>query len=187
MDPKRQLRRKYWAWAIGWTLAIYATLSVVRPVCEFLKKVIPFGLWVNIFFAVCLCGITILFFRKYKMTDGFGYVLLLLILSGYAYGLATIPHPEEKIHFIEYGILAYLVFRALRLDHGAGAAYAGALALTAALGWVDEGIQHLLPNRYYQTSDVALNAVSGLLGLLLVLCRVKFSNVACLKDMRKQH
>ncbi len=168
MDPKRPLRRKYRAWALGWTLAIYITLYPVRPVCEFFKRTIPFEFWVNIFLAACLSEIVILFFRKYKMTDGFGYVLLLLILSGYAYGLATIPHPEEKIHFIEYGILAYLVFRALRLDYGAWAAYAGALALTTALGWVDEGIQHLLPNRYYQTSDVVLNAVSGLLGLLLV-------------------
>mgnify|MGYP001590645513 CR=1 FL=1 len=155
-------------WALGWTLAIYITLYPVRPVCEFLKRTIPFELWINIFLAACLSGIAILFFRKYKVTDFRGYVLLLITISGYLYGLATIPHPEEKIHFIEYGILAYLVFRALRLDHGAGAAYAGALALTAALGWVDEGIQHFLPNRYYQISDVALNAVSGFLGLLLV-------------------
>mgnify|MGYP001616580241 FL=1 len=167
MDPKRPLRRKYWVWALGWTLAIYITLYPVRPVCEFLKRTIPFELWINIFLAACLSGIAILFFRKYKVTDFRGYVLLLITVSGYLYGLATIPHPEEKIHFIEYGILAYLVFRALRLDHGAGAAYAGAFALTAALGWADEGIQHLLPNRYYQTFDVVLNAVSGLLGLLL--------------------
>ncbi len=155
-------------WALGWTMAIYITLYPVRPVCEFLKKTIPFELWINIFLAACLSGISILFFRKYKVTAFRGYVLLLITVSGYLYGLATISSPEEKIHFIEYGILAYLVFRALRLDHGAGAAYAGAFALTAALGWVDEGIQHLLPNRYYQTSDVVLNAVSGLLGLLLV-------------------
>src|SRR3989344_7541905 len=168
MDPKRPLRKKYWAWATGWTLAIYATLYPVRPVCEFLKKIIPFDLWVNILIFGCLSVIAGFFPRKYKMTNGFGYVLLLLAISGYAYGLVTIPYPEEKIHFIEYGILAYLIFRALQLDQGARAAYAGAFALTAALGWGDEGIQHLLPNRYYQTSDVVLNAVSGLLGLILV-------------------
>ena len=155
-------------WALGWTLAIYITLYPVRPACEFLKRTIPFDFWVNIFLVACLSGIAILFFRKYKMTDFTGYVLLLIVLSGYLCGLMTIPHPEEKIHLIEYGFLAYLIFRVLRLDHGAWAAYAGAFALTAALGWGDEGIQHLLPNRYYQSSDVVLNAVSGLLGLMLV-------------------
>ena len=167
MDRDR-LRTRYWAYALGWVAGIYSTLYFVRPVCEFLKKTIPFDLWVNIVLGGFLSVTAAIFFRKYKMTDGFGYVLLLLVASGYLYGLVTIPHPEEKIHFVEYGFLAYLVFRALRLDHGAWAAYAGAFALTAALGWVDEGIQHLLPNRYYQTSDVILNAVSGLLGLLLV-------------------
>lgn len=168
MDQKRGLRKRYWAWALGWTSAIYVTLYPVRPVCEFLKRTIPFDLWVNIFLVVCLSGIVILFFRKYKVTDFRGYVLLLIAVSGYLYGLVTISHSEEKIHFLEYGILAYLVFQALRLDHGTGAAYVGAFALTAALGWVDEGIQHFLPNRYYQISDVALNAASGFLGLLLV-------------------
>lgn len=168
MDPKRPLRKQYWALAMGWTLVIYATLYPVRPVCEFLKKTIPFDLWVNIFLVACLSGIVMLFFRKYKVTDFLRYVLLLIVFSGYVYGLTTITYPEEKIHFIEYGLLAYLIFRALRLDHGARAAYAGAFALTAVLGWGDEGIQHLLPNRYYQTSDVVLNAVSGLLGLILV-------------------
>ena len=61
MDPKRPLRRKYWVWALGWTLAIYITLYPVRPVCEFLKRTIPFELWINIFLAACLSGIAILF------------------------------------------------------------------------------------------------------------------------------
>ena len=64
MDPKRQLRKKYWVWAAGWTLAIYATLYLVRPICEFFKETIPFDLWVNIFLAACLSGIAAIFFRK---------------------------------------------------------------------------------------------------------------------------
>lgn len=28
-------------WALGWALTIYATLYLVRPVCEFLKKLFP--------------------------------------------------------------------------------------------------------------------------------------------------
>ena len=89
----------------------------------------------------------------------------LITVSGYLYGLATIPHPEEKIHFIEYGILAYLVFRRCGSIMARGGLRRG---FDDGAGLGDEGIQHLLPNRYYQTSDIVLNAVSGLLGLLLV-------------------
>jgi hypothetical protein len=40
--------------------------------------------------------------------------------------------------------------------------------LTATAGWLDEGIQYLLPNRWYDLADVALNAASGALGAGLV-------------------
>jgi VanZ family protein len=96
------------------------------------------------------------------------YAWLVLIGLCYAYGLATIAYPEEKIHFIEYGILAFLIYRAMRLSLARPGAYIGAFFLTGISGWVDEGIQHLLPNRYYQLEDVLLNAVSGALGLALL-------------------
>jgi VanZ family protein len=34
------------------------------------------------------------------------------------------------------------------------------------LGWLDEGVQYLLPDRVYDNLDVALNAGSGLVGAL---------------------
>jgi len=40
--------------------------------------------------------------------------------------------------------------------------------LTAAVGWIDEGVQHLLPNRVYDLRDVALNAAAGLLAISIV-------------------
>ena len=42
---------------------------------------------------------------------------------------------------------------------GCPAPAALALVVTALLGWVDEGIQGLLPNRVYDWLDVASNAV----------------------------
>jgi VanZ family protein len=91
-----------------------------------------------------------------------------MILSAYIYGMVTIQYPEEKIHFIEYGILAYLVFRPIHMDIQKPAAYGYAFILITIFGWIDEGIQHLLPNRYYQTEDVILNSISGGLGLLWI-------------------
>ena len=91
-----------------------------------------------------------------------------MVLLSYAYGLAAVQHPEEKIHFVEYGFLAYLVHKAIHIDVQRLPAYGYAFLLTSAFGWIDEGIQFLLPNRYYQIEDVILNALSGALGLVLV-------------------
>ena len=38
-----------------------------------------------------------------------------------------------------------------------------AVLLTAAFGWIDEGIQALLPSRVYDLRDVAFNAIAGLM------------------------
>jgi VanZ family protein len=54
------------------------------------------------------------------------------------------------------GLLAYESFRR----------YWVALVFVAAAGWIDEGIQALLPSRYYDLRDVAFNAAAGALALL---------------------
>lgn len=84
---------------------------------------------------------------------------------------------EERIHLVEYGILGALLHRALVLHRQASRGRGwrhpalGAIFLVTVLGWLDEGIQHLLPNRYYDLRDVALNAVAGALAVGLVAAR----------------
>lgn len=165
---RRDLRKRYWGAAGAWVGCIYSTLYAVRPICEFLKETIPFAFLTSLGMAALLVGITAVFYSRRHLYSPLSYFLFALVFLCYVYGLMKIPHPEEKIHFIEYGILAYFLWRALRLDWKGGRAYVGAFVLTTLLGWADEGIQYLLPNRYYQTGDVFLNSMSGLLALILI-------------------
>ncbi len=85
---------------------------------------------------------------------------------------------QERLHLVEYGLLAGLLreaWRARWAEPEGGlpprrrwTAAAAALATTAAAGWLDEGIQWLLPNRVYDLRDVVLNAASGLLALAVL-------------------
>lgn len=45
-----------------------------------------------------------------------------------------------------------------------------AFLLTTAAGWIDEGIQYFLPNRYYDLRDVGFNATAGFLAIAAVGC-----------------
>jgi hypothetical protein len=45
-----------------------------------------------------------------------------------------------------------------------------ALALSAGAGWADEGIQFLLPNRYYDLRDVGFNAAAAALAIAGTAC-----------------
>ena len=167
ITPER-LRRKHWSFVFALVALIYGTLYFVRPVCTFLQNTTPFALLVNILMYALLVILIVGLFVQGKINRPLPLLLLVMIGGAYVYGLLIIPNPEEKLHFIEYGILAYLIFRAVELDFRRPLAFLYAFLLTAAFGWIDEGIQHLLPNRYYQNEDVLLNAAGGLLGLAVI-------------------
>lgn len=161
-------KKRAWGLVWAWVMLIYSTLYIVRPICAFLEKTTPFnqlttGMIFIAFAAVIIYGIVWLHLRRPST-----FVLLALIGVCYVYGVMVIPFPAEKIHFLQYGVLAFLCYRALRADFSRRKAYIFAILLTTVFGWIDEGIQHLLPNRYYELRDVALNSISGVLGLFLV-------------------
>ncbi len=167
MDDLRQKKIRAWNDVLLWVVMIYSTLYVVRPVCEYLKKVTPFAALINIILWVSLAGIITAWYLKINIKKPSTYLLLLTIVVIYFFSFLKIKYPEEKIHFIEYGCLGFLTFRAWRLNFSLPVAYLCAFLLTSLLGWGDEGIQGLLLSRYYQISDVILNSYSGVLGLFL--------------------
>jgi len=160
------LKKKKWFYVALWVSCVYSTLYIVRPICEFLKEKLPFDLSINLLLGLLFICLAFLFYKK-KITRPSSYILFVLTLIFYIYFFSKIEYPEEKIHFAEYGFLAYLIYNALRIDMKKGLAFLGAFLLTSGFGWGDEGIQYLLPNRYYQMSDVLLNSLSGFLGLVL--------------------
>ncbi len=97
------------------------------------------------------------------------WVGLLAVGLAYAYLLQHFARfPAERLHLVEYGLVSYLLLRALSLDLPAPRAYIVALLLTALVGTGDELIQWILPERVFELKDVQLNLVSGGLGLLAV-------------------
>lgn len=106
------------------------------------------------------------------------YLLLGGLALFYFYLLKYQCHfPAERFHLIEYGLLAYLTFRALRFDFPRTMAYGLAFLLTSAFGILDEGIQYLLPNRVCEFRDMMTNVIASGLGLVVV--SVLFRKDAC--------
>jgi len=151
-----------------WTGLIYSTLYIMRPVCEFFKQYTWFSFSVNAGIAFSVIFIVLVFVRKKHIRKTPTYLLLFLVMIGYFFGMTLLSIPEERLHFIEYGVLAFLIYRALILDFKNGRSYFAAFVITSFIGLGDEGIQYLLPNRYYQFKDVCLNSASAVLGLALV-------------------
>lgn len=70
------------------------------------------------------------------------------------------------MHFVEYGVLAVLLFRAFAHTIPDAGVYLAAWLLGTLLGGVDELIQWAVPERYFDFRDIALNCASC--GLALV-------------------
>jgi hypothetical protein len=71
--------------------------------------------------------------------------------------------PEEAIHFLEYGLLSLLAYRALSHEVRDPSIYAAAVLLCGAVGIVDEAIQWLTPGRVWALGDIGLNVASAAL------------------------
>jgi hypothetical protein len=163
----RAAGKERWLWlaALAWTATIYSTLYVARPVAEFLRdrnllRLTVLGVVVVLVVAVSAWGI-----RRRLPARAWGVLACGALVFG---ALASRLSPVEvKLHCVEYGVLGGLFYLALA-QRRRRAALPAAIVLTATAGWLDEGIQYLLPNRWYDLADVALNAASGALGAGLV-------------------
>ena len=163
-------RRRATAWGIAcvYVLAVYATVPTMRHVWDTLEELT--GGAVRHLGATAVAGIAIvLAWRLWRRVGSrpAPYIVLAAVAGVYAYVLHIhAQFPAERLHLVQYGLVGFLLFRALRLDLRAPVAYGVSLGLTALVGLGDEVIQWVLPDRFFQLSDVQLNAISGGLGLI---------------------
>lgn len=98
------------------------------------------------------------------------YAALAAAAAGYGLAFSWLRAQHlERTHLPEYGVAAWLAWRAVDpLLPGTLPAYAAAAALGAAIGYGDELLQGVLPGRVYDLRDVAMNAVGAVLGIVVL-------------------
>lgn len=165
--------RLLWLAAAAYTGFLYATAYVVQFLLDALIRLDVAGIVVTGSFVAVAAVVGGWLVRQ--RPGPAEMALMLTVGVVYAVALLRLEVPQERLHFLQYGLLAGIIDAALleRRRAIAEARVRGprwgrlspllAIALTALLGWGDEGIQHLLPNRYYDLRDVALNAAAGAL------------------------
>ncbi|MCZ6725816.1 MAG: VanZ family protein [Acidobacteria bacterium] len=152
-----------WLLALAWLGAIYSTLYVARTVAELLRthNLLRLTVWTTI----ALLGVAVLFWAVRARRGVRAWGVLALGAVAFLWAVASVSPPEVKLHFVEYGVLGGLFYSALR-SGGARWVALPAVILTGLAGWLDEGIQYLLPNRWYDLQDVAINTVAGAIAIV---------------------
>jgi len=160
--------RRLWLWSLAVVAAIYSTLGPAQTLVEALRE--RNLLRLSFALVLLLVGAAIAW-RWVKSRPGWGEIGVALgVTAVYLWALIrTVESPEERTRLVEYGLVAIRIHQALteRLRHGRRIPSPAALAVavTAILGWLDEGIQAILPNRVYDVRDVGFNVLAGLMAI----------------------
>ena len=173
--------KRLWLWALAVLVAIYSTLGPVQELATWLRERNLLRVSTSALLLVVGATIAVRWARTRPGRREVGVALG--VTAVYLTALIRMPIPEERTHLFEYGLVAILIYHALterrRNDRRVPAPAVLAVAATALLGWIDEGIQSLLPSRVYDLRDVGFNALALLMAIVssLLLARARRKDV----------
>ena len=160
--------QRLWLCALAVVVAIYSTLGLAGSLAEILREhnLLPAAVLV-----LMLATVGAIVGSGLRRRPGRREVWVALGVTA-VYAMAVVRmggSMEERTHLFEYGIVAVLIYQALseRSRNGRRVPAPAVLALvaTVALGWIDEGLQALIPNRVYDNFDVVRNSVAAAAGI----------------------
>jgi hypothetical protein len=147
-------------------LGIYSTLYVARTISNALRDAGLLRAAVATAFAVAGIGVVTFVLRTPELRNARTLFAALGVALVYGAVIFPMSSPEEKLHFLEYGAVGVLAYLSMPPTWNTPRRFAFAVVFTLAAGWLDEGIQALLPNRHYDLRDVGFNALAGTMALL---------------------
>ena len=169
--PPQTTALRAWLAVIVWTAILYVTIPFARQIQRPMRD-----RWGSSIFTwiVAAAGLIALGFLvkallrlRHRLTRWNLACLALVILLFAVWGRSLHrSRPEEALHFVQYGLLGFLLFRAWAVKVRHPLAYWGSLLSGSLLGTLDEVIQWISPERYFEFRDIFLNAGSTCLVLL---------------------
>ncbi len=168
-----------------YSAVLYLTVPFARDIERFLRthNILTIGVSLALGLFILIGAFGALRYTGFRLIN---VVVLSLIGLFYIRIVMQYRIMVERIHFIQYGILALLIYNSLSVSMTGFKKYLITLGLVTALGWGDELIQALLPERVYDLRDVFLNALAGALMLIVIFTaeRLRRASVSAPADYR---
>ena len=168
-SPKR-------AWGLASLFALYILVSALfaLPVARCLAGYHLLGALLVALLALLLFYLVAYFiFLGIRNTLAYlGIAGLLLIAFLLMQAMVT---TAEKIHLLEYSLLALFFYKACRFHFQGVLLFGIPWLLTTGVSWVDELWQGILPERVYDIQDVLFNTLGGMLGLGVAWIRRRYA------------
>ncbi len=99
-----------------------------------------------------------------RIRDIAAYILMSMLALVVVYFMSGLEVPQERIHFIQYAVLTMAILWCLVGNRFKKTRWIVAIALSSLAGYIDECIQGIVPNRYFDMRDVGLNVLASFVG-----------------------
>ena len=162
-NPPKEKESASWLYVILCSLVIFATIPLARSMQEFVREHWGKEIFSYIVFAVVILAViaSLIYLRRLRVASRSRYIWLAVISTIFiGYKLRLSRNPEEALHFVEYGVLGLLVYRALTHKVRNKSIYFMAAVIGVMVGMMDEAIQWATPKRYWGLDDIWLNFIA---------------------------
>ncbi len=154
-----------WIWVVLCSILIFVTVPVAQTIQKFVSKNLGKSFFIYFVLSVlALAFMSLLYFLIFKLNvrSAPNYIWLFILTGIYSYfTLKLVKTPPEAIHFLEYGLLGFFLFKALKYHIRDKSIYFTATFFALFVGTFDEILQWTIPQRQWDFHDVGLNALSG--------------------------
>ena len=149
--------------AVGYTVLLLGSASLAPSAWIFVENHIA---WHNQF--PKLLALLAILPMSFFLRDSARILFFLVSVGLFFYAMTRLERAIEQIHFIEYGLLSYFLYRFFKHFLKSPWDFIGSVAGAFGIGVVDELFQGLLPNRFCDPRDLLINFWSAGLGMLVV-------------------
>ncbi len=159
--PPRKREFLSWAYVALWSGLIFVTVPFVRSGSDYVRsrwggETFTYGV-TAIVILVAGAGVALLLKQRRSSAAGYAWLLGIAGLVIYlTFGLRA-GSPEEAVHFLQYGMLSLLLYRAFTHRVRDYSIYAAATIAGTIVGMIDETVQWLTPGRHFGVRDIWLN------------------------------
>ncbi len=165
-EPPRGRERLSWFVVALWVVVIFVSIPFARRVQESVTarwgREMFAGVVVAVVYAVA-CFVLVRGLRSARKLSRSGMAWLCGVTALILFGAGRFSAPEESLHFIEYGVLGLLLFRALSHRLHDPGVYIVATLAGIIVGAFDEMVQWITPERFFDFRDIRLNGFAVLL------------------------
>jgi VanZ family protein len=154
-----------WLGVVLCSITIFLIVPVALTIQKFVAK--NFGKNTFIYFVLSIVAfvfLSLLYLLIFNLkVRSFSNYIWLFILAGlyFYFTLKLVKAPAEAIHFLEYGMLGFFLFRALKYHIKDKSIYLTGVLFCLLVGTFDEILQWVTPGRLWSFRDVGLNTLSG--------------------------